>query len=181
MKSLREQFEEDYKAISVAGRNGKSKIKYIYDGLWYVWEIPEGRQLRQKGQIAAASIVSALIPCICGCIHNGINTDPVTVISASCALALYVIEFFGLMRFLYCGKQAERMTYRSITRALGWVPFIRGALLLAAAAGGMVYSSRNGMQLLALCVLAGYVAGSAGAFFTGKAFRNIAVHCSQNA
>lgn len=178
MKSLREQFEEDYKAIPVVCKNGKSKVKYIYDGLWYVWKIPEDRKLRQKGQIAAASIVSALVPCICGCIHNGINTDPFTVISASCALAFYVVEFFGLIRFLCCGKRAERMTYHSITRALGLIPHIRGILLMTAVIGGIVYNIRNGIQLPALYVLAGYVTGMVGAFLTTKSFRKIEVDCS---
>ena len=42
MKSLREQFEEDYAAVPYTDRpGGKVKIRYVYDAPWYRWDLPE--------------------------------------------------------------------------------------------------------------------------------------------
>ena len=57
VKSLREQFEEDYAAVPYTDRpGGKVKIRYVYDAPWYRWNLPESVLKKKKWQMAGASV-----------------------------------------------------------------------------------------------------------------------------
>lgn len=42
MKSLREQFEDDYTAVSIPADNKAGfRITYIYYAPWHIWDLPQ--------------------------------------------------------------------------------------------------------------------------------------------
>lgn len=180
MKSLREQFEEDYAAIPVKKQSGKYKIRYVYDAPWYVWESSQDqvKQVRQK--ICIASIGSFLILCLCGCLASGINTEALAVIPMVCSLGLYVIEFFGVLQFCFSGDKTERITYNHIYRTLHIIPVLRSVCLVGAAGASVWLLVKNGGEIQDMIVLAGNITGIAGAVFTWKEFQKISVRLGKN-
>lgn len=181
MKSLREQFEEDYEAVPyVAQPGGKVKIRYVYDGPWYIWDIPENLLKSKKQKLTGLSLISLVLFIGTALIPAGLNTWSLTAIAGIFSLAAHVLELFGVIRFLIVPYQTTRMDYNYINGLLRIVPWIRGICLLAAGVCGIFYMAGNTFTLPGLAAFAGYLAGAVLAFVLAVQYKNIPFTTKKN-
>ncbi|MCD8020163.1 MAG: hypothetical protein LUF92_11445 [Clostridiales bacterium] len=133
MKSLREQFEEEYMPCWVEKENDKGKVEYIYCAPWYIWDLPEEKLLRKKKLLTSFSVGSLLLLFFAGTRNNFVNTNVLVQIAGICALAIHVPELFRIIQFLFAKYRTSRMNYHAVNHVLRVVPLLRGALLVIAA------------------------------------------------
>ena len=181
MKTLREQFEEDYIAVSVpANERNRVKIRYVYYAPWYCWDLPASVLNQKKLLLAGVSVGSLLLFLLAGIQETSLNTYVFVALPGTLALCAHVLELFGVFQFQYAKYRTSRMTYFSIDRILNCVPLIRGVSLLAAAAAGVSYMIRNAFQLQAVLVTGGYLACALMALFIFKEYRKIPLKTEKN-
>lgn len=132
MKTLREQFEEDYGAVAVIDSRGRKRIKYVYDGDWYRWMLPAKTLKKQKSAIFILSAASLILTLFAGSLPAAGNQSPWTAVPALCSLAIQVLELVRTVQFLFAGNRADRTDFAWINGTLRLVPVLRGCLLAAA-------------------------------------------------
>lgn len=181
MKSLREQFEDDYAAVSVPSRGRAGfKIRYVYYAPWYLWDMPEPELKMKKWLLAGASAASLLLLLITGTRQNGINSYIPVELAGTFALCAHVLESFGMFQFLAAGYRTSRMTYSGIDRILGIVPLIRGLCLIQAAAGGFYYMLQETFSWGTALAASGYLACALMALYIFREYRRIPLRTEKN-
>lgn len=72
MKTFRQNFEEDYTAVKEPCDNKRGfKVRYVYVGLWYGWDIGRGELKRWKRRLPALCVAG-----ICLLLMGGRNQFP---------------------------------------------------------------------------------------------------------
>lgn len=174
MKSLREQFEENYVAVPCQKKNGgKIKIRYEYDGPWYRWNLSEKELKSQKRRIVLLSlaglglfVATALLPA------KGNLWSP-TAIAGLFSLAAHVLELFGVLRWGIASSQVTCIEFRYVHGVLGTVPWVRGVCLLATGMCTLVFLVISSLSLAEAGALAGYLLCAGMAFALGAAYKKI--------
>lgn len=181
MKSLREQFENDYTAISMQTSNQTDfKVRYIYYAPWYLWDIPESSLKKKKRLLASISATSLLLLLITGTRKNPINSYILVELAGILALCAHVLEISSMFQFLSARYRTSRMTYSAINRVLGIVPLVRGLCLSQAVAGGIYYMLQDIFNLKTAFVTSGYLVCALMAFYIFKEYRRIPMKTEKN-
>lgn len=181
MKSLREQFEEDYAAVQVPAKNRQGfKIKYIYCAPWYIWGLPEKELGKKKNMLLAMSTGSFLLYLAAGIQNAAANRLMVSSIFSTIVLCAQIMELFGVFRFCFSQYKTNRMTYQEINRILYGAPLLRGGGLAALGIVGvacMITAEFDGTSFL---IAAAYFLSGAIAFGIFGVYRKIPFRTEKN-
>lgn len=181
MKSLREQFEDDYMAVSVPANNKDGfQIKYVYYGPWYIWELPEKELKRKKGLFAGVSLGSLLLYVLAGVQYCLANSQDIVTAAGILALCAHVFEIFHAFEFLFAKYRTSRLTYRNVNRSLRTAPAIRGACLLTASVFSGLSMVWNGWEIRSFFAAADYLICAAAAFWIFAEYRMIPFTTEKN-
>ncbi|MGN0266772.1 MAG: hypothetical protein ACI4D7_03750 [Lachnospiraceae bacterium] len=181
MKTLREQFEEEYIAVSVPADNKNGfKIKYVYCAPWYLWDIEEDKLKKKKRMLTCFSTASMLLYLFAGLQVTGANSFPAVEIAGIFALCAHVFELFGLFQFLFAKYRTSQMTYSNVNRTLSLFPLLRSICLAAASVSSVIYMIFITFELSALFAAAGYLICAGLAFYIFLEYRKIPVRSEKN-
>ncbi len=181
MKTLRERFEEDYAPVKVpAAGKGGFKIRYVYYGPWYVWDLEEKKLKKKKQLLAAVSGAGLAVYLLAGLQPSGANSFAGVEAAGILGLCAHVFELSGLFSFLLARYRTSRMTFNQVNGGLLSAPLLRCLFLGAAAWETVVYMSRNTYDRLTFLVAMGYLACAGGAFFIFYQYKKIPVRTEKN-
>ena len=181
MKTLWEQFDDDYTAVSIPSDNRRGfKIQYVYCAPWYSWGLPESELKQKKLLLTAMSVGSLLVFLLTGIQRVEINRTIVVEIAGTFALCFHVFELFSIVRFLVSKYRADRMTYQYIDRMLKVIPLLRGISLLAAVIAGTCYMLQYPVKLHTVVVTAGYLFCALIALYIYNDYRKIPLKTEKN-
>lgn len=181
MKSLREQFEEEYAAVPVPAENKRGfTIVYRYYAPWYIWDLPEKILSSKKNLLLMISISGLLVSLAVGVQDTVINKMTVPVIFNIIALCAHVLELFAIVRFRFAKYKTDRMTYQSVNQTLRIAPLIRACCILLAVFTGMYGMSLQMLDTLAVIVLLGNLICAFLAFYIFYNYRQIPFRTEKN-
>ncbi|MGL5435670.1 MAG: hypothetical protein ACRDBO_09785 [Lachnospiraceae bacterium] len=181
MKSLREQFEDDYMAVSIPANNRDGfKIQYVYSAPWYLWNLPAAVLKQKKLLLAGLSVSSLLLFVLTGIQDSDLNRYRIVELGGTLALCAHVLELFSLVQFLFARERINRMTYFAINRVLSCIPFIRGLCLLLTVLGSVYYMLHNAFDMQNILMTGGYLSCAVMVFYISKEYRKIPLRTEKN-
>lgn len=125
IKSLYERFMEEYTAIEVPANNKRGfKVKYVYYGTWYRWDLPEDILKKEKRRIIVDCILGETATIVAACIKSWINTMLLVAIPAILGLLTCFILAINVGRFFFSKNPTSRSNYRSISNGLTVFPIL---------------------------------------------------------
>lgn len=114
MKTLREQFEDNYRAAETPCGNKKGfRITYIYYGPWYRWELDARTLRRVKWLIGILYFGSLGVFLSCALFDTVLNYG-IVGLPVGLTMAGAVFTLIGVIRFLSTGPKFTRIRYRDI-------------------------------------------------------------------
>lgn len=117
MKTLREQFEDNYMAVEVPCKNRRGfRIAYVYYGPWYLWDREAGVLKRLKLAIGLLYFVSLGFLIVAGLSDTVLNYG-IVGLPVGLAMAAAVFSLIGVIRFLTTKERFTRILYRDIDLA----------------------------------------------------------------
>lgn len=134
MKTLRSTFEENYRAVPEPCDNKRGfKMRYVYIGLWYIWNLPPERVRTAKRLIGTACLFSALIFFSGAFLNSPLNHDRYVSLTGMLSIAALVFEVFGTVQFCAAREKMTSMDFHDIQTKLMLAPPAHGILLLVTA------------------------------------------------
>lgn len=134
MKTLRSTFEENYKAVPEPCDNKRGfKMRYVYIGLWYIWNLPPERVRTAKRLIGTACLFSALLFFSGAFLNSPLNHDRYVSLTGMLSIAALVFEVFGTVQFCAAREKMTSMDFHDIQTKLMLAPPAHGILLLVTA------------------------------------------------
>ena len=153
-KSLVERWDDNYAGIPVPANNKKGfKVKYVYYGPWYYWNMEEKDLKKEKMIIAGLSISGMILYFIFALLHSPLNSKMFVVLPGMTAEALHLLELVADIRFLTVPYRADRMTFEDVDNNYRLFPKIRAYLLAAAAGFGVIYLPFKCFSVLSILVI----------------------------
>ena len=135
MKTLRSTFEENYRAIPKPCDNKKGfKMRYIYIGLWYVWNLPQERVRTAKRLIGTACASSVLLFFSGALLNSSLNHDRYVSLTGMLSIAALVFEGFGTVQFCAAKEKMTNMDFHDIQTKMLLAPLAHAVLLFCTAA-----------------------------------------------
>ncbi len=181
MKSLREQYEDDYMAVSIPANNRKGfKVQYIYSGPWYLWDLPESVLKQKKLLLTIVSVGSLILFLLIGIQKSGLNNYMIVELTGIFALCSHVLEIFSIFRFLFAKYRTSRLTYLNINQILNSMPLIRGLCLLLTVVSSIYYMLQNTFYWLTVFVAVGYLGCALMALFIFIEYSKIPLRTEKN-
>lgn len=133
MKTYRSTFEENFKAVQEpCGNKQGFKIRYVYIGLWYVWNVPRERIQTAKRLIGLACGFSVLIFLLGSVADSSLNYSRYVEFPGMLSIAALVFEIFGVAQFCAAKEKMTNMDFHDIQTKLLIAPLLHGALLFCA-------------------------------------------------
>lgn len=134
MKTLRSTFEENYRAVPEPCDNKRGfKMRYVYIGLWYIWNLPPERVRTAKRLIGTACLFSALLFFSGAFLNSPLNHDRYVSLTGMLSIAALVFEVFGTVQFCAAREKMTSMDFHDIQTKLMLAPPAHGILLLVTA------------------------------------------------
>ena len=134
MKTLRSTFEENYRAVPEPCDNKRGfKMRYVYIGLWYIWNLPPERVRTAKRLIGTACLFSALLFFSGAFLNSPLNHDRYVSLTGMLSIAALVFEVFGTVQFCAAKEKMTNMDFHDIQAKLMLAPLAHGFLLLITA------------------------------------------------
>ncbi len=155
IRSLREAFEENYKAVQIPARNRKGfRIEYVYIGKWFCWKEEPSAVRRIKILTAAALLGSIFLYLIAGLCHVPVNWSRAVSLTGLLSLAPLLFLVIGEIQFLLSKDKMTEQTCKEIRTKLLIAPAFHGGLLLVCGAAGMfnVIRSAGGRDHIIVCL-----------------------------
>lgn len=135
MKTLRSTFEENYRAVPEPSGNRRGfKTRYVYIGLWYVWNLPPERVRTAKRLMGAACVLSTLLFFSGALLNSPLNCDRYVSLTGMLSVAALVFEVFGTVQFCAAREKMTGMDFHDIQTKMMLAPPAHGILLLVTAA-----------------------------------------------
>lgn len=142
MKTFRSTFEENYRAVpEPCGNKRGFKMRYVYTGLWYVWNLPPERVRTVKRLMGTACLFSILLFASGSLLDSPLNYGRYVSLFGMLSIAALVFEVFGTAQFCAVKERMTCMDFQDIQTKLMLAPLAHALLLFcaaAAAAGQMV-------------------------------------------
>lgn len=134
MKTLRSTFEENYRAVPEPCDNKRGfKMRYVYIGLWYIWNLPPERVRTAKRLIGTACLFSALLFFSGAFLNSRLNYNRYVSLTGMLSIAALVFEVFGTVQFCAAREKMTSMDFHDIQTKLMLAPLAHGILLLVTA------------------------------------------------
>lgn len=135
MKTLRSTFEENYRAVPEPCDNKRGfKMRYVYIGLWYVWNLPPERVRTAKRLMGMACTLSTLLFFSGAFLNSPLNHDRYVSLTGMLSIAALVFELFGTAQFCAARERMTSIDFHDIQAKLMLAPLAHGLLLLVTAA-----------------------------------------------
>ena len=133
MKSYRETFEENFKAVPELRENGRgTRIRYVYIGLWYVWNLPYRQVKAIKRLVGLAFALCVLLFFVGGMTDSFLNHARYVQLPGMLSIAALVFEAFGVVQFCAAKEKMTCMDFRDIRAKLLIAPILHSILLACA-------------------------------------------------
>ena len=160
-RSMRETFEENYKAVKIPARNKKGyKIEYVYIGKWYGWKEDRAVVRRVKAAAAAALILSVLLYLYAALQNDPLNWSVPISIMGLLSLAPLLFLVIGMIQFLAAKEKFTEQDYKDMNVKLHAAPVLHGSLLLLCGITGIAkVTGGAGTSALPVCI--GYLLSGA--------------------
>lgn len=101
MKTLRSTFEENYRAVpEPCGNKQGVKMRYVYIGLWYVWNLSPERTRTAKRLTGTACLFSVLVFFAGGLLNTPMNHDRYVSLFGMLSIAALVLRSLALFSFV---------------------------------------------------------------------------------
>ena len=143
-KSMKETFEENYKAVKVPAKNKKGfKMEYVYVGAWMVWEGEAGALKKEKIFILNTCFLSLLLYAAAALQNAQVNAERMVAIPGLLSLAAAVFMLFGVFQFYFSKERLTEESFKDIAAKLRIAPVFY-ALLLFLCAGAALYKVITG-------------------------------------
>lgn len=135
MKTLRSTFEENYKAVPEPCDNKRGvKMRYVYIGLWYVWNLPPEGIRTAKRLIGTACVFCILLFFAGALLDSPLNCNRYVSLAGMLSIAALVFEIFGTVQFCTSKEKMTSLDFHDIQAKMLLAPLAHGILLFAAAA-----------------------------------------------
>lgn len=158
MRTYRDVFEENYKAVPELRGSGRGvRVRYVYIGLWYVWNLPPRRVRAVKRLVGLACTLCILLFFAGGLINSPLNYARCVQLSGMLSIAALVFEAFGAVQFCAVKERMTCMDFRDIQAKLLIAPLLHGILLICAAVAAVWqvvctgYLTRDIIVILCYC------------------------------
>lgn len=159
LKSLYDRFNEEYTAAVVPANNKDGfKIKYVYYGPWYFWNLPEKELKRRKRIIALQWLGCVMFYIFAAVVGAEANSISYIAFPAMFSLCAKIFGSFGICQFFFAEYRTTRANYEDSNRRIRLFIRLNAILVLCAAAGLLVYIVCYGFALYRLVALLGYMA-----------------------
>lgn len=133
MKTLRSTFEENYRAVpEPCGNKQGVKTRYVYIGLWYVWNLSPERTRMAKRLTGTACLFSVLVFFAGGLLNTPMNHDRYVSLFGMLSIAALVFEVFGAVQFCLSKERMTSMDFHDIQTKLLLAPLAHAILLFCA-------------------------------------------------
>lgn len=157
MRTYRDVFEENYKAVPELRGNGRGvRMRYVYIGLWYVWNLPPRRVRAVKRFVGLACTLCILLFFVGGSIHSPLNYARCVQLPGMLSIAALVFEAFGAAQFCAAKARMTSMDFRDIRTKLLAAPLLHGILLLCAVAAAVWQVIRTSFLMKDMIVILCY-------------------------
>lgn len=170
-RSAYEKFLNEYAAVKYPSDNKDGfKIRYVYYGPWYLWDLPEDRLKQMKRKILILCLLAAAAYIITAALPSVLNGLAAVAYPAIFLLFFVCMESLGACQFLAAGQKTSRSTFFQVDRRLKYYPMLAAGASFISAAGCLYYIIRYGMPLSGLMPLAGYTVSGLLSFFAWKSY-----------
>lgn len=160
-KSLREKFEEEYTATVEPCDNKQGfKIKYVYYGNWYLWNVPEEQLKALKRKILLLSLLDAVLFILAAALPSDVNAYRLVAFPGIAALLALMLKWIGIFQFLFAKYRTTKSTFEDVGRRIRVWSVIQIAGAALSFAGCIYYIAAYGF-LTTRCVTALFYALSA--------------------
>lgn len=181
MKSLKREFEENYKPVyQLAPGRKRLDTMYVYYAPWYVWDVEEKRFRHSKRMIVALWTMNTMIFLMAATRNTSANWFLPVVIPALFSLCAYIFAVFGIFQFALSKRKTTSMNFKIIHRRLFAATRIYSIGMTAAAAGVFSLRLKEPMQAASWIVLGGYLACAACSWAIYHIYSHIPVITEKN-
>ena len=181
MKTFRSTFEENYKAVPEPCDNKKGfKMRYVYIGLWYVWNLPQERVQTAKQLIGTACVFSVLLFFTGSLVKSPLNADRYVSLFGMLSIAALVFEAFGTAQFCAAKEKMTSIDFHDIQAKMILAPLAHGILLFSAAAAATWRLLRGGLGLTGVIVPVCYVLSGLLSLLMFFYFRSLPIRKEKN-
>lgn len=133
MKSLKRTFEENFQAVEEPCDNKRGfKIRYVYIGLWYVWNLPKERIQTAKRLMGLACVFSVLLFLLGSLADSSLNYYRFVEFPGLLSIVALLYEGIGVVQFCAAKEKMTEMDFHDIQTKLLIAPLLHGALLACA-------------------------------------------------
>lgn len=138
MNTYRNRFEENYRAIEEPSNNKKGfKMRYVYIGPWYVWNVPEARVRTVKRLIGAACIFSVILFGSGSLLESFLNCSRYVELFGILSVAALLYEGIGVIQFCAAKERMTNMDFEDIQNKMTIAPLLHAVLLAGAVAAAV--------------------------------------------
>ena len=138
LKSMKEAFEENYKAVKIPADNKKGyKMDYVYIGPWVVWQQDPEEIKKEKRFVLNACIISLVLYAAAAVQFCEVNYARFVSMTGLLSLAPFVFEIFGVFQFYFSREKMTEQGFSDLSGKLKIAPAVHAALLFACAVLGI--------------------------------------------
>lgn len=157
MRTYRDIFEENYKAVPELRGSGRGvRMRYVYTGLWYVWNLPSGRVRAAKRFVGLACSLCVLLFFAGGIVDSPLIYARYVQLPGLLSIAALVFEAFGAVQFCAAKERMTCIDFRDLRAKLLIAPLLHGILLICASAAAIWQAVRTGFSAKETLVISCY-------------------------
>lgn len=156
-KSFRDKFEENYAAVIVKDKRDREKVKYVYFGLWHIWDLPQKELLKVKRKILALYAATVLLFLILSTRSVAINMVYSIDLCVALSLCALIFELIAVLHFYFAKYKAEKLSYNSVHLTLKVVPILYVCFIATSVLISFYYIFFVSFSSESLAVVLGYV------------------------
>ena len=157
MKSYNQQFQENYAPVEVPANNKDGfRIKYVYIGSWYMWEVSPEKRQRDKLVIGSLWLLELACYLAAGLIPSGLSTEQLVSALGLITLIPLAFETYGAFSFLFLKERITKPDFNRVRLYLGAASVIRTALLFLTAGCSVVTAIMNKLSGSSLITILGF-------------------------
>ncbi|MBQ7371499.1 MAG: hypothetical protein IJW67_06400 [Blautia sp.] len=151
--SMKESFEENYKAVKVPAKNKKGfRMEYVYIGPWYVWTADPIQVKKTKIGVLNACVISLILYVVAALQDSPVNYQRLVSMTGLLSLAPFIFELFGVVQFWMSKEKMTNLNFDDISGKLKIAPVIHAALLFLCGALGIYAVVHNGFSRIQLLI-----------------------------
>lgn len=182
--SYRKDFEENYVAVPAAegdSRNRKKpKVKYLYCGPWYFWDLSEKERKKCGFCLTAAGFLNTVIYLAAGVQYADVNTSVLVFLPLAASCVALLFEWVGIVQFCIQKEKMTAISWQSIMNYLKIAPFVQSVGMVLAVIFCVYYMVTQTFSMRSLAVTVGYGVCALLAAYVVWKIRSLPFHSEKN-